>query len=264
MEGLPALYGEVRRALGERLGMRLRPRRFDVRFRPYAGVRATIFDRRGHYEVRMGEILRDAPAEVHESLAKILLAKIDRRLRILPPDRAPYGAWMRSPAVAERHDALRRARGRKRLGPARGTVYDLEVLYDRINRDWFGDSLPRVRLGWSLRPSRHLYGHHDPAHGAIVINRLLDHPRVPQAVVASILLHEMLHVKFGVRYAAGGRRVLHPPELRAEERGHPDYPAARRFLRDLEARRIRLRAAPAGSAAPRGGHPAPPALPIRL
>lgn len=247
---LEALYAEVHRELRQRCFLRPRTRTFQVHYHPYAGLRSTIFDRRTHYEVRLGELLRGAPDAVHRGLAFLLIGKIDRRLRPRPEDLAPYRAWSRDPTNVGRHEALRRARGRKPLASPRGQVHDLEVLFHQLNRDYFGETLRPVRLGWSPRTSRRLYGHYDAAHDAIVLNRLLDHPRVPTYVVASVLHHEMLHVKYAIEYRDDGRRVVHPRALRQEERRFVEYAAAKRFLDDLAARRIRLRPLPSLATTP--------------
>jgi hypothetical protein len=244
VEDWDALYAQARLELGAARRMRLRPKPFRVVFRPFAGIRATIFHRGGHYEVRASDLLREAPSHVHVALAQVLVGKMERKLRTTAAERAPYLAWCRDPANLARHDEARRERGRKHLDPPRGRVHDLDPLFDRINAEYFGGQLARPRLGWSRGVSRRLYGHHDPVHDAIVLNRLLDHPRVPEAVVADILHHEMLHVKHGVRYGDGGRRVLHSRAFRQDERRFAGHEEAKRWLKDLEARRIRLRAVP--------------------
>lgn len=250
-----ALYAQARLDLGLARGMRLREKPFRVLFHPYAGIRSIIHDRRDHYEVRVSDVLREAPEEVHRGLAKLLVGKIDRRLRSRPDERAAYTAWTRDPANMARHEASRRERGRgKRIEPSKGRVHDLDLLFETINRDYFAGMLPKPTLGWSRRASRRLYGHHDPVHDAIVINRLLDHPRVPESVVADILHHEMLHVKHGVRMDAGGRRVMHPREFKNDERRFAQHVDAKRWLKDLESRRIRLRPVADG---PAPGEPRP-------
>lgn len=241
VDGLETLYAETRHALGRIGGLQLREKSFQVSYRPYAGLRNVIFDRRGSYEVRLSELLRQAPTEVHESLAKILLGKIDRRLRVSLADRRPYLEWARAPQTNVQHEALRRARGYKRMLPPRGHVHDLEALYERLNQLYFEGTLPQVRLGWSVQGSRRLYGHQDPTHQAIVLNQRLDHPRVPELVVASVLHHEMLHLQHGVAYGPGGRRVLHSRAFKRDERTFAQHLEARSFFRDLESGRIRLR-----------------------
>jgi hypothetical protein len=60
--------------------------------------------------------------------------------------------------------------------------------------------------------------------------------------VEDILHHEMLHIRHGVRFGPGGRRVLHPRAFRQDEQRYAHHAAAKRWLNDLETHRIRLRA----------------------
>lgn len=251
MEGLEALYGRVRLQTGTERGFRLREKPFKVAVRPFAGVRGVILDEGDHFMVRISDLVVDAPPEVHESLARLLIGKIDRRLASSRSEQRAWRLWARSPEVSARHDAARAARGRKRMAHGAGRVHDLDMLFERLNHEYFGGGLKRPRLGWTLQASRSLYGHHDPAHDAIVINRRLDHPRVPEEVVASILHHEMLHLVHGVRVGAGGRRIVHPKSFRRDEAAYRHHAEAKRFLADVERGRIRLRAADPEAPLPR-------------
>ena len=92
---------------------------------------------------------------------------------------------------------------------------------------------------WGVRNSpgaenhaRSSLGHYDPAHNAIVISRVFDHPRVPRYAVEYILFHEMLHLKHPVKLR-GSRRCVHSREFLAEEKLFPELEQARRFLRIL-------------------------------
>src|ERR1051325_6464952 len=51
----------------------------EVRFYPYAGLNHTIRLRSGRVYVRVSDLFRDAPMNVHRSLAFILVAKLLRR-----------------------------------------------------------------------------------------------------------------------------------------------------------------------------------------
>ena len=77
-----------------------------------------------------------------------------------------------------------------------------------------------------------MLGCYDPALDQIVINRKLDHERVPEYVVAYVMYHEMLHQKHPVRFARC-RRESHSASFRAEERQFKEYGRAMKFLRRL-------------------------------
>lgn len=240
MSVLEAVYREAFTSLRHRALLPGARKDFRVGFYPYAGLKSTIYHRGDHYEVRLGDLLERAPLQVHYSLACILLSRVDRRLHLTHAERLAYQDWSRSPVVTEAHEAARRERGTKRLDPPQGKVHDLSPMYHRLNREYFGAMLPPVTLGWSLGRSRSIWGHHDDAHRAIVLNRILDHPRVPPTVVECILYHEMLHHAIGPQQGPTGRRILHSAEFRRRERVYRDYANAQRFLKAVAERRIRL------------------------
>lgn len=240
LTALDAVYREAYTSLRHRSLLRSRGADFRVTFYPYAGLKSTIYQRNGHYEVKLGDLLERAPLPVHYSLACILLSKLDRRLQIGRAERIAYEEWSRHPTVVKAHEDARRERGTKRLEPPQGSAHDLTLLFHRLNREYFQALLPRVTLGWSRARSRSIWGHHDDAHQAIVLNRVLDSPRVPAHVVGSILYHEMLHHKIGPQYATSGRRILHSREFRRQEKLYAEYEDAQRFLKAVASRKIRL------------------------
>jgi predicted metal-dependent hydrolase len=165
---------------------------------------------------------------VLHSIAHILLAKLYRQ----PVDRtrAPAIA-VTLPATIDRQGALvRQMRGRKHIRSARGHHYHLEELFDDLNRRFFHGLMGRPQLTWSQNHARSSLGHYDPAHNAIVISRVFDHPRVPRYAVEYILYHEMLHLKHPVKLR-GSRRCVHSREFLAEESLFPELAHAKKFLR---------------------------------
>jgi hypothetical protein len=222
---LEAVYREAFTSLRHRAFLPSGGTDFRVSFHPYAGLRSTIYQRTGHYEVRLADLLEKAPLQVHYSLACILLSKIDRRLRIGRAERLAYESWSRDPGVIERHEALRKERGVKAIESPRGEAHDLTLLFHKLNREYFNALLPRIRIGFSKERSRSLWGHHDSAHQTIVINKVLDSPRVPSYVIESIVYHEMLH---------------HARQFREAEKLFKEYDVAQKFLTDVAHRRIRL------------------------
>jgi hypothetical protein len=92
--------------------------------------------------------------------------------------------------------------------------------------------MARPLMTWSTERARNRLGHYDPAHNAIVVSSLFDHPRVPRYVVEYIVYHEMLHLKHPVKLR-GSRRCVHPPEFQSEEKLFDRLEAAREFLKRL-------------------------------
>ncbi len=152
-----------------------------------------------------------------------------------PVKRASLGRFRRyvqSQPIQRKAHLMRQLRGRKLVLSARGKIYDLEELFEHLNRRFFGGLLARPCLTWSRDHAHSRLGHFDPAHNAIVISRILVAPSIPRYVVEYIVYHEMLHLKYPVRMR-GSRRSVHTAEFRSEERRFPRLDAARRFLRRL-------------------------------
>ncbi len=139
---------------------------------------------------------------------------------------------MSSPRIERRAERMRRERGTKKLAPPRGEVHNLQPLFRRLNRRYFSGRLRGVKIGWSLRRSRSVLGHFDPAHRVIIINRKLDHPQVPPFALEFLIYHEMLHLKFPP-LRRSGRRVFHSCEFREAETKFPCFTEARKKLRFL-------------------------------
>lgn len=212
---------------------RTAPPAFRVLFKPYANLDSKIRLEAGHemIEVRMSDQLRVAPDSVREALAWVLLGKLYRKA--IPPEiERCYKSFVNRADVRKRALELRRERGRKRLVHPKGGVFDLEALFEDLNVRFFEGELSRPALGWSLRPSRRLLGHYDPAHHAIVISSIFDTPKTPRYVVEYILYHEMLHIKHPTEYRTE-RRCVHTPAFKAEESRFPRYEEALRYLKRM-------------------------------
>lgn len=212
---------------------RTKPPAFRVLFKPYANLDSKIRLEAGHerIEVRMSDQLLGAPDAVREALAWVLLGKLYRKA--IPPelDRV-YKSFVNRADVRKRALELRRERGRKRLAHPKGGAFDLEALFADLNVRFFEGALSKPALGWSVRPSRRLLGHYDPAHHAIVISSIFDTPKAPRYVVEYILYHEMLHIKHPAEYRTE-RRCVHTPAFKAEERRFPQYEQALRYLKRM-------------------------------
>ncbi len=211
-----------------RLGCEGRPPHFVVEYHPYADLTHTIRLREDTAHVRLSDVLGKAPRIVVEAAAAILLGRLYRRR---PPaeliETYRQFSYARS---TRRHLLLMRQRRARRMEhrPA-GAHHDLEPLFERLNQLYFESSLARPRLGWSTRVWLTQLGCFDPALNQIVLNRQLDHEKVPEYVVAYVLFHEMLHVKHPIQFARC-RRESHTAQFRNDEKGFTDYARAMRFL----------------------------------
>jgi hypothetical protein len=200
-----------------------------IRFYPFVSINNTIRLRQGELYIRLSDLLEGAPEPVLHAIAHILLAKLYRK----PVDRshsARYRRYVASHDVSAKAHLVRQMRGRKHIHSARGHQFDLEEIFDDLNRRFFHSLMGRPQLTWSRNHARNRLGHYDPAHNAIVISRVFDHPRIPRYVVEYIVFHEMLHLKHPVKLR-GSRRCVHSQEFLEEEKLFPHLAHAKKVLR---------------------------------
>jgi predicted metal-dependent hydrolase len=211
----------------------LRPRapipELKVEFFAFANINNTIRLREGRLLVRLSDLLEGSPEAVLRAIAHILLAKMYRK----PIERehaTRYRRYVASHAIRKKAHLVRQMRGRKRIETAQGRTYDLDVIFEELNSRFFYGLLARPQMTWSRDHARNSLGHYDPAHNAIVVSRVFDHPRVPRYAVEYIVYHEMLHLKHPVKLR-GSRRCVHSAEFQAEEKLFPRLEEAKRFLK---------------------------------
>ncbi len=202
-----------------------------VEFFAFANVNNTIRLRNGKLLVRLSDLLEGAPETVLRAIAHILLAKMYRK-SIDRGHAARYRKYVGSHDIVRKAHLVRQIRGRKLLRSARGHFYDLDAVFEVLNTRFFHGLMARPRMSWSQTKTRRILGHYDPAHNAIIISSLFDHPKVPRYVLEYIVYHEMLHLKHPVRLR-GSRRCVHSAEFQAEERLFPRVAEANAFLKRL-------------------------------
>ena len=213
----------------------LRPRAprppFEIRYRRFVSLNTTIRLREGRLHVSLSDLLEGAPISVLQAIAHILLAKLYRKpIEAFHSDR--YRRYTQSDAVSKQAEQARQTRGRKQIHTHLGHHYDLEEVFETVNRRFFHGLLGRPVLTWSSHKARRLLGHYDAAHNTIVVSRIFDGPNVPRFAIEYLMYHEMLHLKHPVRVKAG-RRCVHSREFQAEERLFPELEEAKAFLKRL-------------------------------
>jgi predicted metal-dependent hydrolase len=226
-EGLLELFQETHRELRPAAPIP----ELKIEFFAFANINNTIRLRQGRLLVRLSDLLEGAPEAVLRAIAHILLAKIYRH----PIDRgqaARYRKYLASHEIVRKTHLVRQIRGRKKLRSARGHFYDLDAIFEDLNARFFHGLMARPRMSWSQNKTRRILGHYDPAHNAIIISRIFDHPAVPRYVLEYIVYHEMLHLKHPVKLR-GSRRCVHSAEFQAEEKLFPRAVEANAFLKRL-------------------------------
>jgi hypothetical protein len=203
----------------------------EVRFRRFTSLNTTIRLREGRIRVSLSDLLEGAPEPVLRAIAHILLAKLYRR----PIDGGHANRYRRfttSEAVVRQSERIRQTRGRKKILSAKGDHYDLDEVFETLNRQFFHGLMGRPLLTWSEVTARRLLGHYDPAHNTIMVSRVFDRKGTPRYAIEYLMYHEMLHLKHPVKQK-NGRRCVHSAAFQAEEKLFPELERAKGYLKTL-------------------------------
>jgi len=211
----------------------------EVAYYPYIGMNHTIRVRNSKVFVRISDLCSNMTEATHSALAYILVAKLLRR-HIPVRARDAYAAYTRTEEMREAATQNKLARGRKVVTTDKGEVYDLSAIFDELNFDYFGWSIPKPVLTWSARKTYRILGHHDATHQTIVVSRSLDSKDVPRYVVQYIVFHEMLHIHHPTVHH-NGRRYNHTPAFRRDEEKFEHFHAAERWI-EQNVRRLKRNA----------------------
>jgi hypothetical protein len=224
LDRLKTLYKEAFRYFEPKRSMP----QINVSFYPYVGINHTIRIRNGEIYVRIGEICRDMPLACHRGLAYILVGKL-RGKKIPEGYREIYNDWIKSDKIRERAAEQKRERGWKIVTSSKGEVYDLDAIFDKVNKRYFRGRIQKPQLTWSARKTYRILGHHDAQMDHIAISRSLDSRGVPRFVVEYVLFHEMLHIKHPTQHV-NGRRYNHTPAFKRDEERFAHYEAAENWI----------------------------------
>ena len=220
---------EIFGAAGRRRGYKA-----EVEFYPYSDLKHTVRRKGCRVSVRLSDAFVDAPREVLEALAEILLAKVVGRGR--RPERAwaIYRGYIATEEMERRRRELRRERARTGMERprGRGRCYDLGELFRHLNSLYFASALATPGLAWSRRDARRVLGHWDEILNIITVSRVLDDDRLPSALLEYILYHEMLHIIHGT-VRVNGRRRLHTEAFKADEKRFEAYEEAVEWTRRI-------------------------------
>jgi hypothetical protein len=113
-----------------------------------------------------------------------------------------------------------------------GQYFNLDTVFERVNREYFHSRLPRPRLVWNQTITQRKLGHYQPTNDTLMLSITLDQPDVPAYVVEFVMYHELLHKHLGIQ-VVNGRRYGHTSQFRAAERKFQLYEAAQAFLKKL-------------------------------
>lgn len=112
----------------------------------------------------------------------------------------------------------------------RGTHYDLDAIYQDLNRTYFNDQLS-LEITWygrkMQRPKRRVtFGQYLDGLRLIKIHRMMDDPFFPSYFVEFIVYHEMLHAVVPGSAGRGDRFLFHTKEFKRREKEFAEYAKA--------------------------------------
>ncbi len=235
MQVQSALLFETPGEIWARVYRALRPRAampdIQVRFKKFVDAHTYARLRDGKLEVKVTDVLDGAPCAILEALAYILLGKLFRKpVPALYNQR--YRRYMNRQEMRRSLHLLRQIRGRKFLSGAAGVHYNLDDVFEELNRRFFDGWLARPQLGWSKTRSRTMLGHYDPSHNAIIVSRLFDDAELPRLGLEYVMFHEMLHLSHPPEHGYAKRRV-HTKAFREAERNYPHLREAKLLLKKI-------------------------------
>ncbi len=230
-----ALFFESAEEVFRRVHREIKPRTpvppLAVEYKAFANADSHVRLENGRIEVKITDLLAQAPPHVTEALAPILLGKLYRKPAAPQYDHR-YRLYLNRKDVRHKIDESRRTRGRKHHLPAQGEVHNLEEIFESLNQTHFGGMMVRPALGWSHVRSRTRLGHFDPSHGMIIISRLFDDPKAPKLALEYVMYHEMLHLHYPVLHT-GTRRCVHSKDFKAHEKQFPQFEEAKKLLKKM-------------------------------
>lgn len=174
-------------------------------------------------KIRLHHLFLEAPENVVEAIAEYAARGRRAAGRVLDEFIASHQTRIR--ATASTPTSL----------VARGECFDLQVVFEEINAQFFASTIS-ARIGWGRNTSKRRrksirLGVYDHKAREIRIHPALDKPDVPRFFVAFIVFHEMLHQLFPSARDTG-RHIHHPRAFREREKQFPHYTAAMTWERD--------------------------------
>ncbi len=200
-------------------------------FYPYTNIKLTVNKQNNRLQIRMADLISDAPEIILVSAAKIIISrslnkKCDEKARGL------YREYIYSEEIRSKVKTVRKSRTRKKSSQPKGKFFDLEECFDIINSSYFNGKLKKPVLMWSARRSRTSVGHYDMDLDILVISKKLDTRKTPKYVVEFVIYHELLHQQYPGKFI-NGRWVVHSPEFKKSEKLFKNYKFANYWLKQF-------------------------------
>lgn len=116
-----------------------------------------------------------------------------------------------------------------------GRVYDLKKIYDRLNKEYFNNSL-KLRITWFEKErnqsrNRVVFGLYFDPLKLIKINSLLDSRTIPEYFIEYVIYHEMLHFVCPTFVDEKGQKHIHSKAFKERERKYKNYEIAQYWMK---------------------------------
>jgi len=202
--------------------------RYDLRvsFYKYKNISHTIRLRNGTIFVRLSDKLYNAPDEILIAAGRILFDKLFR----YKPDkesRLKYNSYINNSISPYLVSAKTKPITHYNYA---GKYYDLELLFNELNHQYFNDTIEKPVLGWSQKKSFRRLAFYDSRRKLLVVSKIFDSAKVPLYVLKFLIYHEILHIKYPVKIVQG-RRQIHSKEFKLEERCFFEFEKAQKWLK---------------------------------
>jgi len=126
------------------------PPELKIEFFAFANVNNTIRLREGRLLVRLSDLLEGAPDGVVRAMRTFCWPRCTASPSIVAT-RPRYRKYIGSHEVVNKAHLVRQMRGRKQLHSPQGRYYDLDMIFEDLNRQFFHGLLGRPRMSWSRR-----------------------------------------------------------------------------------------------------------------
>lgn len=106
---------------------------------------------------------------------------------------------------------------------AQGQVFNLRVIFRKLNAEYFGNRVPRYRIVWGRKAKKRpkneiVFATIQEEDRVIRIHPLLDRRFVPTWFLEYVVYHEMCHAVVRDQYDSAGRRIVHHEKFNERER----------------------------------------------
>jgi hypothetical protein len=117
-----------------------------------------------------------------------------------------------------------------------GSVYNLQKIYDDLNREYFGEKLD-LSITWFGKPhQRHrrrvTFGLYHDTLRLIKIHRMMDSPAYPDYLVSFVIYHEMLHHVCPAYVDEKGLHRVHSKKFKEREKLFRYFDLAQHWIRE--------------------------------